>query len=178
MNKKLIGIAVGFSALMLGAYALDTTSGSTFSKLSDLRTSQSSMFPIVAQTSAAQQATVTTVTDANLAAEVLASGTPVIIDLYADWCGPCRAFAPNFDAAASQYAGKVKFARVDVDVNAKAARFFGVRAIPMVVIVKKDAQGNLVYITKTGYMNASQLKAFIDGAIDPANAGVALPTWK
>jgi len=75
-----------------------------------------------------------TLTDANFEQEVLKSNMPVLVDFYADWCGPCRAVAPIIEELASEYAGKVKIGKLDVDSNPAIASAFGIRSIPMLLL--------------------------------------------
>lgn len=72
--------------------------------------------------------------------EVLDSETPVLVDFYADWCGPCRMVAPVFDSLAEEYGGKVKFAKLDVDENPDIAERYGVMSIPTLMIFKDGKQ--------------------------------------
>lgn len=72
--------------------------------------------------------------------EVLGSGTPVFVDFYADWCGPCRMVAPVVERLAEEYDGKVKFVKLDVDENPDIAARFGVMSIPTLMIFKNGKQ--------------------------------------
>lgn len=76
----------------------------------------------------------TAVTDSVFEAEVLNADTPVLVDFWAEWCGPCKAIAPIVDELAEEYAGKVKFAKLDVDTNPKTAINYGIRGIPALLI--------------------------------------------
>jgi thioredoxin len=76
------------------------------------------------------------VTDETFQQEVLASEIPVLVDFYADWCGPCRAAAPTIEALAEEFAGKVKVVKVDVDTSPKQAVEHGVRGIPNFIVFK------------------------------------------
>ena len=78
----------------------------------------------------------TVVTDENFAQEVLQSEVPVLVDFYADWCGPCRAAAPAIDAIAEEFAGKAKVVKVNVDDSIKYAVENGVRGIPNFIVFK------------------------------------------
>jgi len=75
-------------------------------------------------------------TDANFEAEVLKSDKPTLVDFWAVWCGPCRAIAPIVESLASQYEGKVKVGKVDVDHNQRVASQFGIRSIPTLLLFK------------------------------------------
>ena len=77
-----------------------------------------------------------TFTDSNFDAEALKSDTPVVIDFWAAWCGPCRMIAPIMEELAVQYEGKVKIGKLDVDENQQVAIKYGVRSIPTVLIMK------------------------------------------
>ena len=98
------------------------------------------------------------VTDANFEAEVLQSATPVLVDYWAEWCGPCKMIAPILDGIAKDYTGKLKVAKVNIDDNQATPAKFGIRGIPTLMIFKN---GN-VEATKVGALSKSQLAAFID----------------
>ncbi len=76
------------------------------------------------------------VTDATFQKEVLESEQPTIVDFWASWCGPCRMIAPVFEELSSQYSGKVRFAKVNVDENPKIPANYGVRGIPTLIMFK------------------------------------------
>jgi thioredoxin 1 len=76
------------------------------------------------------------ITSENWETEVLKSSIPVLVDFWAEWCGPCRAVAPIIDALADQYVGKLKMAKVNVDDNQSLAGEFGIRSIPTLLILK------------------------------------------
>lgn len=76
------------------------------------------------------------VSDANFEQEVLQSEQPVLVDFWAAWCGPCKALAPAVEQVASEYAGKLKVAKVDVDHNTATAMRFGIRGIPALLVFK------------------------------------------
>jgi thioredoxin 1 len=76
------------------------------------------------------------VSDASFEKEVLQSEQPVLVDFWAAWCGPCKALAPTVDQVASEYAGKLKVAKLDVDRNTATAMRFGIRGIPALLVFK------------------------------------------
>ena len=97
-------------------------------------------------------------TDATFEADVLKSGQPVLVDYWAEWCGPCKMIAPILDEVATSYAGKLQIAKMNVDENRDIPAKFGIRGIPTLMIFK-DGQ---LAATKVGAMSKSQLTAFID----------------
>jgi thioredoxin 1 len=98
------------------------------------------------------------VTDANFEAEVLKSADPVLVDYWADWCGPCKMIAPVLDEIAAEYAGKIKVAKLNIDENQATPPRYGIRGIPTLMLFK----GGEVEATKVGAVSKSQLTAFID----------------
>ena len=98
------------------------------------------------------------VTDDTFEAEVLQSPQAVLVDYWAEWCGPCKMIAPILDEIAIEYAGKLKVAKVNIDDNQATPAKFGIRGIPTLMIFKN---GN-VEATKVGALSKSQLTAFID----------------
>lgn len=76
------------------------------------------------------------ITDANFESEVLKSDIPVVVDFFAEWCGPCKMMAPIFEEAGSKYEGKVKFAKLNVDEARESAMKYGVMSIPTVITYK------------------------------------------
>lgn len=85
-----------------------------------------------------------TFTDENFENEVLNSDVPVLIDFWAEWCGPCKAIAPIVEELAKEYAGKIKIGKVDVDNNQQTAIKFGVRSIPTLLIIKDGQVNDLI----------------------------------
>jgi thioredoxin 1 len=82
------------------------------------------------------QHTPISVTDASFASRVLASATPVLVDFWAEWCGPCHAVAPVLDQIAAEYGGKLTVAKLDIDGNPATARQFGVVSIPTMILFR------------------------------------------
>ena len=99
------------------------------------------------------------VTDSAFAADVLQSATPVLLDFWAEWCGPCKMIAPILDDVAKEYGGKLKVAKINIDENQQTPAQFGVRGIPTLMLFK----GGSVEATKVGALSKSQLVAFLDG---------------
>ncbi len=97
-------------------------------------------------------------TDATFEADVLKSATPVLVDYWAEWCGPCKMIAPILDEVATSYSGKLQIAKMNVDENRDIPAKFGIRGIPTLMLFKN---GELA-ATKVGAMSKSQLTAFID----------------
>ena len=98
------------------------------------------------------------VTDANFESEVLKEQAPVLVDYWAEWCGPCKMIAPILDDVAKEYAGKLKIAKLNIDENPDTPAKFGIRGIPTLMLFK----GGNVEATKVGALSKSQLTAFID----------------
>jgi thioredoxin 1 len=98
------------------------------------------------------------VTDSTFDSEVLQSSTPVLVDYWAEWCGPCKMIAPILDDVAKEYGGKLKVAKLNIDENQDTPPKFGIRGIPTLMLFKN---GN-VEATKVGALSKSQLAAFID----------------
>jgi thioredoxin 1 len=101
------------------------------------------------------------VTDATFDQEVIKSATPVLVDFWAPWCGPCRAIAPMVDELAGQYEGRLKVVKVNVDDNPQAPARYGVRGIPNLLILK----GGEVKDQILGAVPKQQLVKAVDNAI-------------
>ncbi len=102
-----------------------------------------------------------TISDASFEADVLKSDKPVLVDFWAEWCGPCKMVAPVIDEVAKEYVGKVSFAKMDVDSNQSTPAKFGIRGIPTLILFKNGA----IVAQKVGALSKSQLTAFIDSNI-------------
>ena len=101
------------------------------------------------------------VTDASFEEEVLKSDIPVLVDYWAEWCGPCKMIAPVLADIADEYAGRLKICKLNIDENEETAPKFNVRGIPTLMIFKDGNQE----ATKVGALSKSQLTAFIDSNI-------------
>jgi len=101
---------------------------------------------------------IVSVTDDSFTDEVLKSDIPVLVDYWADWCGPCKMIAPILDEIAQEYAGKLKVAKFNVDENTNTPPKYGIRGIPTLILFKEGE----VEATKVGALSKSQLTAFID----------------
>ncbi|MCP5418889.1 MAG: thioredoxin TrxA [Gammaproteobacteria bacterium] len=99
------------------------------------------------------------VTDDTFEAEVLNSEQPVLVDYWAEWCGPCKMIAPILNEVADEYVGKIKVAKLNIDDNPATPPKYGIRGIPTLMLFRN---GN-VEATKVGALSKSQLAAFIDG---------------
>ena len=102
---------------------------------------------------------ITHVSDNSFENEVLKADAPVLVDYWAEWCGPCKMIAPVLEEIAREYAGKLKIAKLNIDENAQTPRKYGIRGIPTLMLFKN---GN-VEATKVGAVSKSQLVAFLDG---------------
>lgn len=98
------------------------------------------------------------VTDASFEDDVLKSEQPVLVDYWAEWCGPCKMIAPILDEVATEYNGKLTVAKLDVDGNQNTATRYGIRGVPTLMLFK---DGNVV-AQHVGVLSKSQLTAFLD----------------
>jgi thioredoxin 1 len=104
---------------------------------------------------------ITHLNDASFQQDVLESPIPVLVDYWAEWCGPCKMIAPILDEVAKEYAGRIKVAKLNIDENQGTPPRYGIRGIPTLMLFKN---GN-VEATKVGALSKSQLTAFIDSNI-------------
>lgn len=98
------------------------------------------------------------VSDSSFEADVLRADKPVLVDFWAEWCGPCKAIAPSLDELATTYQGKLQVAKVNVDENQAIPAKFGIRGIPTLMVFK----GGQLAATKVGALTKAQLAQFID----------------
>jgi len=101
---------------------------------------------------------ITHTSDASFQADVLDAGTPVLVDYWAEWCGPCKMIAPILDEVSKDYDGKLRVAKMNVDENRDVPSKYGIRGIPTLMLFK-DGQ---LAATKVGALSKAQLTAFID----------------
>jgi len=100
-------------------------------------------------------------TDDSFEAEVVNADGPVLVDYWADWCGPCKMIAPILDEIAEEYKGKIKITKLNIDENPATPPKYGIRGIPTLMLFK----GGNVEATKVGAVSKSQLTAFIDSNV-------------
>ena len=98
------------------------------------------------------------VSDATFDKEVLQSATPVLVDYWAEWCGPCKMIAPVLEDMAKEYAGRLTVAKLDIDANPGITSQFGIRGIPTLILFKAGKP----HAQKVGALSKSQLAAFVD----------------
>jgi len=101
-------------------------------------------------------------TDATFSQDVLKSDKPVLLDFWAEWCGPCKMIAPILDEIASEYGDRIKVAKINIDENPQTPPKFGIRGIPTLILFKNGT----VEAQKVGAVSKSQLLAFLDSNLD------------
>lgn len=101
------------------------------------------------------------VSDDSFEAEVLSAEQPVLVDFWAEWCGPCKMIAPILDDVAGEYQGKVTIAKLNIDQNPNTSPKYGIRGIPTLLLFKNGQ----VAATKVGALSKTQLKEFLDSNI-------------
>jgi thioredoxin 1 len=104
---------------------------------------------------------ITYLTDDSFEAEVVNADGPVLVDYWADWCGPCKMIAPILDEIAEEYKDKIKITKLNIDENPATPPKYGIRGIPTLMLFK----GGNVEATKVGAVSKSQLTAFIDSNV-------------
>ena len=104
---------------------------------------------------------IVTLSDASFESDVINASTPVLVDFWAEWCGPCKMIAPILNDVAEEYAGKLTVAKLNVDQNNVSPAKYGVRGIPTLLMFK----GGELVATKVGALSKTQLKEFIDAKI-------------
>ncbi|MEP6786430.1 MAG: thioredoxin [Sphingomonadales bacterium] len=102
-----------------------------------------------------------TISDGDFSSDVLGSETPVLVDFWATWCGPCKMLAPSLEELSEEFAGQVVIAKLDVDESPDAPARYGVRGVPTLMLFK----GGDVIATKVGPASRSQLRDFINQAL-------------
>ena len=103
--------------------------------------------------------TIKHVTDETFDVDVLKSDKPVLVDYWAEWCGPCKMIAPILDEVSKDYGGRLQVAKMNVDENSQVPAKFGIRGIPTLMLFK----GGELAATKVGALSKAQLTAFLDG---------------
>ena len=100
-------------------------------------------------------------TDASFEAEVINSDIPVLVDYWAEWCGPCKMIAPVLEEVAESYAGKIKIVKVDVDSNKEIAQKHAIRGVPTLMVFKDGS----AQATKVGALSKTQLEEFVESSL-------------
>ena len=102
------------------------------------------------------------ITDDNFSSEVLSSGLPIVVDFWAEWCGPCKMLTPIIEQVAAEYEGRISFGKLDIDSNPQIAAKYGINSIPSLLFFR---DGNIVD-QHTGLLAKVPLKAKIDKTFD------------
>ncbi len=108
-------------------------------------------------------------TDATFTEDVIKSDKPVLLDFWAEWCGPCKMIAPILDELAAEYRDRLKIAKLNIDENPQTPPKFGIRGIPTLILFKNGT----VEAQKVGALSKSQLSAFLDSNLDGAGSSSA-----
>ena len=106
------------------------------------------------------------VSDSSFEQDVLKSNVPVLLDFWAEWCGPCKMIAPILDKAALNYQGRLRIAKLNIDENPQTPPKFGIRGIPTLILFKNGK----VEAQKVGALSESQLNAFLDSHLPQASS--------
>jgi thioredoxin 1 len=104
---------------------------------------------------------IVTLSDASFESDVINASTPVLVDFWAEWCGPCKMIAPILSEVAVEYAGKVTVGKLNIDQNSETPPKFGIRGIPTLLLFKDGK----VAATKVGALSKSQLTEFLDANV-------------
>jgi thioredoxin 1 len=112
---------------------------------------------------------ITHVKDADFETEVLKSDTPVLLDFWAEWCGPCKSIAPMLDDLAKEYSGRLKVVKINIDENQKTPMTYGIRGIPTLMVFK----GGKVEATQIGAVGRGQLTQMVDKVIAQGQASAS-----
>ena len=107
-------------------------------------------------------------TDDNWKKEVTEAGTPVLVDFWAEWCPPCRMIAPSIDALATEYSGRVKVGKLNVDENPMVAQAFGIRSIPTLLVFKDGKIAD----QQIGAVSQARIAQMLDGQLEPVQASM------
>lgn len=152
-------VTLGVIALMTGC--TDQNRPQSAGQTQTTENTQTTPTEETAMTETVGEGQIVAVSEANFEAEVLQAQVPVLVDFYADWCGPCRMLHPILEKIAARYAGKAKIVQVNVDANPALAGRYGIRSIPALFLIK-DGQ---VVDQAIGLQTEAQLQAMLDKAL-------------